>query len=560
MAFRTWSHFGALPDGRRFMVRELVEGMSFEELLETERDFLGPLAIAADTLTALHRAGLLHGDVKPANIVVEPGGRATLVDLGLAAPWREGGTRPQGLTPRYAAPELLVGEPLTVRAEVYALGATLKDALEAREKDLPKNLSSALRKVATRATEEAPEARYPSIDELASALRSSASLPARGEDKTRVWPVLGIDAASHDLSVVADKLAPGAAVALVGPPKSGRSTLLRRLAWTRGVGGEPVVMVESPADDEGTQVLAEEIREASKRRGLLVVDDLARMPAAIENELKKASEAGARIVAAADASALSRVTLGAISAHEMPRLDANAARELVTRAIPSLGAALVAAVIERANGSPGVLRAILGTLGVRAVVSVEELTELLAHQQSVVLQTPLAASPEDTMLALTRTLNTGRFDEASDLLAVANLSKREVDAIPLALAAAKIALARGDTKGAEAALDGVRAIAVKGREARAFNALVARVKNRSGDFAGAAELAKTVIDGGGDDAISSDAHSVRGVALAYVGNDDEARKNARARRQHRRKPRGKAGRSDRPRLARDRASARRPQR
>jgi serine/threonine protein kinase len=50
------------------------------------------LARAAEKLTLVHRAGFLHGDVKPANVIVEPGGAVTIVDLGLAAPWREGGT------------------------------------------------------------------------------------------------------------------------------------------------------------------------------------------------------------------------------------------------------------------------------------------------------------------------------------------------------------------------------------------------------------------------------------------------------------------------------------
>src|SRR5689334_8264644 len=114
--------FGSLAGGRRYMVRELVEGRSLDEMFDLSRlggadsrEWLEPLAHAADQLTALHRAGLLHGDVKPANVIVGPSRRGTLVDLGLAAPWREGGTLARGLTPKYAAPELLAGGPLTVR-------------------------------------------------------------------------------------------------------------------------------------------------------------------------------------------------------------------------------------------------------------------------------------------------------------------------------------------------------------------------------------------------------------------------------------------------------------
>src|SRR5262249_48259832 len=129
--------FGALPDGRRYMVRELVEGQSLDDALQSENGlWLEPIASACDQLTVVHRAGLLHGDLKPANIIVGEGGQGTLVDLGLAAPWREGGTHAKGLTPKYAAPELFQGEPLTVRAEVYALGATLTEALARRGDEL----------------------------------------------------------------------------------------------------------------------------------------------------------------------------------------------------------------------------------------------------------------------------------------------------------------------------------------------------------------------------------------------------------------------------------------
>ncbi|MGF2075863.1 protein kinase domain-containing protein, partial [Enterococcus casseliflavus] len=62
---------------------------------------------ACEVLTVIHRAGLLHGDIKPANILLGADGQGTFVDLGLATPFLEGGAKAEGLTPKFAAPEVL---------------------------------------------------------------------------------------------------------------------------------------------------------------------------------------------------------------------------------------------------------------------------------------------------------------------------------------------------------------------------------------------------------------------------------------------------------------------
>src|SRR5690606_11338455 len=130
----------------------------------------------------------LHGDIKPANIIVAPDGTATLVDLGLAAPWQEGGSKPEGLTPRFAAPELFYGEPLTVRAEVFALGASARDALSARGNGLSPEVQGAVDRVLDRATSQLPDERFPSADEFAEALRRAAGLDAAHvAENARVW-------------------------------------------------------------------------------------------------------------------------------------------------------------------------------------------------------------------------------------------------------------------------------------------------------------------------------------------------------------------------------------
>ena len=82
--------FGRLADGRPFLVRELIDGESLASHIERGGDLRGAaraLLASAVQLTQLHRAGLLHGDIKPANIIVRPDGSATLVDLGLATAW-----------------------------------------------------------------------------------------------------------------------------------------------------------------------------------------------------------------------------------------------------------------------------------------------------------------------------------------------------------------------------------------------------------------------------------------------------------------------------------------
>src|SRR5262249_17809539 len=133
-------------------------------------------------------------------------------------------------------PELFGGAPLSVRAEVYALGATLREVLDASRDRLPYEITDALDKVIARALDEEASARHPSVDELASALRRAARLsePAP-EVGGQVWPVVGLDMPAMQLLEQIQRLREGGGIVVTGPHKSGRSTLLCRIAWSLGV-------------------------------------------------------------------------------------------------------------------------------------------------------------------------------------------------------------------------------------------------------------------------------------------------------------------------------------
>jgi hypothetical protein len=120
---------GELGD-RPYLVTELVRGTS---LADVARPMPWPraLAIAIDLargLAAAHRRGVVHCDIKPANVMVTEDGTAKLVDFGLAQVLREGSpgvAQPMSGTPDYMAPEVWTGAPPTRRSDVYSLGAVI---------------------------------------------------------------------------------------------------------------------------------------------------------------------------------------------------------------------------------------------------------------------------------------------------------------------------------------------------------------------------------------------------------------------------------------------------
>ncbi len=120
-----------LVDGDRYyMISDHVAGPDLHDLVAAQPDAGLPLASVldlvdqlADTLTHLHthQPAVVHGDVKPANVVLAPGGRAVLVDFGAAI--RVGDDRERLGTPGFSAPEVLSGEPVSAASDVFSLAA-----------------------------------------------------------------------------------------------------------------------------------------------------------------------------------------------------------------------------------------------------------------------------------------------------------------------------------------------------------------------------------------------------------------------------------------------------
>ena len=208
---------GIDAQGTPFLVMEYIAGKTLEHhldpsVLTTQRacawaaDLAGALAVA-------HRAGILHGDVKPGNILVTPENKVKLGDFGIAryASQVSGSGRLMG-TPAYLAPEQIQGHPQDSRSDQFALGIVLYQMLTGvrpfdgssvgavcaqilnADPEPPSRrnpvVPPALDRIVTRCLAKDPGGRFASCDELASALYPLArarTQPGAPEIKKRSW-------------------------------------------------------------------------------------------------------------------------------------------------------------------------------------------------------------------------------------------------------------------------------------------------------------------------------------------------------------------------------------
>lgn len=198
--------------GQPYIVMELVSGRTMDGIMEHTGPMLDALAIGigvdvAKGLSAGFDIGLIHGDIKPKNIIVDVKGTAKVVDFGLATFVDKQASEQGGIwgTPFYIAPEKVLKQPVDARSDIYSLGATLYhgiagvppfdgatpvDVVTARLKGPPKPLSEVRKEVLPktnniimRMLEANPAKRYPTYlsllgdleDALVEAERSAGS-------------------------------------------------------------------------------------------------------------------------------------------------------------------------------------------------------------------------------------------------------------------------------------------------------------------------------------------------------------------------------------------------
>ncbi|MEM1435344.1 MAG: serine/threonine-protein kinase [Pseudomonadota bacterium] len=146
---------GETEEGWPYLVMEYVDGRPIDEYCAHGdlglEDRVRLLMDVADAVQFAHSRLVVHRDLKPSNVLVDSSGRLKLLDFGIAKLLGDGSenlTRAGAMTPRYASPEQLLGQPITVASDVYQLGLLMAEVLGGELPTAEETLTEAIQRSA----------------------------------------------------------------------------------------------------------------------------------------------------------------------------------------------------------------------------------------------------------------------------------------------------------------------------------------------------------------------------------------------------------------------------
>jgi predicted Ser/Thr protein kinase len=327
-----------------WIVMELVEGGSLKGRLDRQERFAIPEIVrfmgeVCAGLQYSHQRGVVHRDIKPGNIMMTTEGQVKIADFGIARLENSSMTQVGTLigTPSYMAPEQFRGEPVDLRADIWASGVMLYQLLTG-EKPFEGGFSAVMHKalnteppppstlsvtaprgfdaVIARALAKRPEDRYRSAAEFAEAIRNAVNAPAAPPEAAGLPGLPGLNDDATMVSTrppVAPSGGPGAAPVPTAPAGGGKGPPVALIAGGAGAlvvaaaagwffllgpgsGPDPAI-AERERQEQLSRQAAETVRDTAAREAA------AREAAAREQAARQQAETAAQAAAAREAAA-----------------------------------------------------------------------------------------------------------------------------------------------------------------------------------------------------------------------------------------------------------------